>query len=670
MTVNPINPLIPIPNHPFYYPLESGLSTPQGPLIFGAGIEVDYTTGVININPTPPSSLGTVTKVVAGVGIKTIPPTGIVTTGSVQLDTVPGLVPGTYTYPNITVDAYGRVTVISSGVAPLIAITGNSPINVSGSLPSAIVSIDAGTTTQSGAVQLIDNTSTPSNALALTANQGYQLQNQISAITATASLQFLAGTMSAASGNVVTATPAGVTAGVTVGSPLPSPASSNLGAVVIVATAGTYTPPGGTACAAVAGDQFLSDGTSWVWFQTGFRATYATTTVPGIVRLATVPETQALSDSTIAVTPFSLSGMIASTIQKGFVELATDAETLALADTARAVTPSNLGALQASTSQRGIVQLNDTLTSTSVTQAPTARALNEAYASTMHTNIIQANGDLIVGRGPADPQILPKGLNGQVLTVDVTAPLGIDWKTQTLPQSTPLGAMAWFTSADPTKLPVGWLVADGSSYPVDSTNEYYALYQLIGDVFTPPGDPVNTFRVPDLRGQFVRGWNDAGTQGPATYDPGRVFGSCQGSAYQQHTHALTDPGHCHSITDVQHTHPVNDPGHVHSVNDPGHTHPWATNNGITVGNNAGLFIGDGKRGSSYGATCSTTTGITGTNGSFSNICVNLASTGLTNTLVCQTAITVNPSPVSVTAPDETRPVNLALLPIIKYKEPV
>ena len=60
-----------IPNNPFYSPLESVFNTPTGPLIFGAGISVNYATGVVSVDPTPPASLGTVTSVTAGVGLIT-----------------------------------------------------------------------------------------------------------------------------------------------------------------------------------------------------------------------------------------------------------------------------------------------------------------------------------------------------------------------------------------------------------------------------------------------------------------------------------------------------------------------------------------------------------------------------------------------------------------------
>lgn len=664
----PFNPDAAIINSPFYWPKESAFQTPQGPLVFGAGLVVDYDTGVVSVDPVPPASLGTVTSVTAGPGLYTTPGAGITVTGQVGLSTVLSVTPGTYTYAAFSVDAYGRITAANSGLSPVQAVTGLYPILVTGAAPSVTIAIDAASTTNSGAVQLVDNLSTPSNTLALTGKQGYLLQQQIDAIVATSSIQFLAGTINATTGLVVTATAAGNTAGIIAGSALPAASSTNAGAILIVTTAGTYTPPGGTATALVPGDQLLSTGTAWVPFLTGFRAPYATTTTAGIVRYATVPETQALADNTIAVTPFGLSGMVASTSQRGFVELADAAETQLLADTTRAVTPAGLGTLQATTSTRGLVQLNDTLTSTSTTEAPTARALKQAFDESIHNDIIQANGDLIVGLAPSDPQILPKGSDGQVLTVDNTQPLGVKWKTPVFPQSTPIGAMCWFTSNDGTKLPVGWLVADGSSYSDSPADDYNDLFLVIGTTFTPPTDPPGTFRVPDLRGQFIRGWNDAGGN-PGTLDPGRAFGTCQIDAYEQHSHAITDPGHIHSITDPGHFHSITDPGHDHTVTDPGHTHKWGVPNSEVVGDTPGFYDGNNKVGNKPAQTASCTTGVSIASATTGLTQTNVCTTGITQTLVCTTAISVNNSPVAAPSPNETRPVNFSLLPIIKYKEP-
>lgn len=671
MAIVPSTPnqnVIPIPNNPFYWPQESAFQTPQGPIIFGAGLSVNYATGTVSVDPAPPASLGTVTSVTAGPGLFTAPALGITTTGSVSLSTVPSVTPGTYTYAAIAVDAYGRVTAASSGTSPVQSITGLYPIQTTGAAPSVTISIAPGTISNLGAVQLIDNLSTPSNTLALTANQGSLLQQQIDAIYATTSLQFLGGTINAATGLVVTATAAGNAAGITAANPLPAASAANLGGVMVVTTAATYTPPGGLPVSLVPGDQLLSSGTAWVPFFTGSRAApYATTTIPGIVRYATQVETQALSDNTIAVTPFGLSGMVASPTQRGFVQLSPVPETQLLANATNAVTPAGVGSLQATTTTRGLVQLDDTLTSTSTITAPTARALAQAFSDSIHKDIIQSNGDLIVGRVAGEPRILPKGSDGQILVVDNTQPLGIKWKTPTSPSAVPVGSMCWFTTNDLAKLPVGWLICDGSSYSSDPAGDYHELYVVIGLTYTPFTDPPNTFRVPDLRGMFVRGWNDAGVS-PGTLDIGRAFGSTQNSAYQQHSHAVTDPGHIHSITDPGHNHGVTDPGHTHAVTDPGHKHAWNIPNAEVVGDTAGFYDGNGKIGTESGFTESSPANLE-ISASNARLTVDTGLTNITQTSINTTSLTVDASPVVAPTPNETRPINIALLPIVKFKDP-
>ncbi|NHR07998.1 phage tail protein [Chromobacterium haemolyticum] len=66
--------------------------------------------------------------------------------------------------------------------------------------------------------------------------------------------------------------------------------------------------------------------------------------------------------------------------------------------------------------------------------------------------------------------------------------------------------------------PRGWLRANGAAV---SRTTYPALFAAIGTTFGV-GDGVSTFNLPDLSGQFVRGWTGAGA-----LDPGRAFGSVQ-----------------------------------------------------------------------------------------------------------------------------------------------
>ena len=75
--------------------------------------------------------------------------------------------------------------------------------------------------------------------------------------------------------------------------------------------------------------------------------------------------------------------------------------------------------------------------------------------------------------------------------------------------------------------PTGFLKANGAAI---SRSTYSALFSAIGTVFGV-GDGSSTFNVPDLRGEFIRGWDDSkGT------DASRGFGSAQASQLGAHKH--------------------------------------------------------------------------------------------------------------------------------------
>lgn len=76
----------------------------------------------------------------------------------------------------------------------------------------------------------------------------------------------------------------------------------------------------------------------------------ASTTIKGIVELATNAETQSGTDSSRAITPSSLSSRTATDSRTGIVELATQSEVSSLSDNQRAVTPGSLSQLVAQTS--------------------------------------------------------------------------------------------------------------------------------------------------------------------------------------------------------------------------------------------------------------------------------------------------------------------------------
>lgn len=94
------------------------------------------------------------------------------------------------------------------------------------------------------------------------------------------------------------------------------------------------------------------------------------------------------------------------------------------------------------------------------------------------------------------------------------------------PNNDMVGAVVGFAM---NSAPEGWLAANGS---VESRVKYSRLFSRIGTMYGA-GDGVNTFSLPDLRGEFVRGFDDG-----RGIDPGRLFGSSQSYAMQNHSHYL------------------------------------------------------------------------------------------------------------------------------------
>jgi hypothetical protein len=79
--------------------------------------------------------------------------------------------------------------------------------------------------------------------------------------------------------------------------------------------------------------------------------------------------------------------------------------------------------------------------------------------------------------------------------------------------------------------PSGYLICDGSGY---TTSTYADLFNAIG--YTHGGGG-GYFYVPDLRGQFIRGWDGPA---PSGKDIGRAFGSTQTDSVKAHTHDYDD----------------------------------------------------------------------------------------------------------------------------------
>ncbi len=167
----------------------------------------------------------------------------------------------------------------------------------------------------------------------------------------------------------------------------------------------------------------------------------------------------------------------------------------------------------------------------------------------------------------------------------------------------PVGAVFWFGGST---APTGYIKCNGDTIPNSTgtvqgvTANFSALYAIVGA------------NVPDLRGEFVRGFDDG-----RTVDNGRGIRTWQADQNKAHNHsnstnsAVTDPGHTHS--------------YLKSDNQTDASQlPWPESN------NDGIYV-------------STQTGTAGT-GISVNTTVNIANEGGT----------------------EARPRNVALLACIKY----
>ena len=77
--------------------------------------------------------------------------------------------------------------------------------------------------------------------------------------------------------------------------------------------------------------------------------------------------------------------------------------------------------------------------------------------------------------------------------------------------------------------PDGWLECNGSAI---SRTTYANLFSKIGTTYGV-GDGVNTFNIPDLRGEFIRGWDNG-----RGVDSNRSLGSYQNDELKSHNHQL------------------------------------------------------------------------------------------------------------------------------------
>lgn len=107
---------------------------------------------------------------------------------------------------------------------------------------------------------------------------------------------------------------------------------------------------------------------------------------------------------------------------------------------------------------------------------------------------------------------------------------GTTWEANT---ESVLSEVAQVAAYAQNTAPLGWLKCNGAAI---SRTAYARLFRAIGTTFGI-GNGSTTFNLPDLRGEFIRGWAD-----DRAVDTGRVFGSAQADELKAHTHSYgVDP---------------------------------------------------------------------------------------------------------------------------------
>lgn len=147
-----------------------------------------------------------------------------------------------------------------------------------------------------------------------------------------------------------------------------------------------------------------------------------------------------------------------------------------------------------------------------------------------------------------------------------------------------------------TTAPAGFLKANGAAV---SRATYARLFERIGTTFGA-GDGSTTFNLPDLRGEFIRCWDDG-----RGVDTGRALGAFQDHGLLSHTH----PASFSTSSDGAHSHGIFD-SYGQLDTGLGGTVRRQTANLIT--NNHGAKDTDG--GGSHAHTFSVTTSASGTGG--------------------------------------------------------
>jgi microcystin-dependent protein len=254
------------------------------------------------------------------------------------------------------------------------------------------------------------------------------------------------------------------------------------------------------------------------------------------------------------------------------------------------------------TTQAGIATTKAGEAATSATNAAASASTASTQANTATTKATQANTSAVNALASENKaeKWADENFNVEVESGKYSAK---HWAEVAIANAVPapVSSIGIFAA---NSVPTGWLKANGAAV---SRSTYSTLFAAIGTTFGN-GDGVLTFNLPDLRGEFIRGFDDG-----RGVDSGRVFGTAQADMFESHTH-------------VQNSHNHSQNAHAHTYTN---AHGGATTSGL---------------------------GHTG----FGSPAVSASTSSVAATNIAATATNQNTGGV------ETRPRNVALLICIKY----
>ena len=218
----------------------------------------------------------------------------------------------------------------------------------------------------------------------------------------------------------------------------------------------------------------------------------------------------------------------ASTTEAGLVQLssATDSDSEELAATPKAVKDAYDKAVAATEAADGAVKTTDSQEIAGDKTFTGLTTLKKGAIVADSEGDFAANQYLQIGANNVNTYFYNKR-SGKYLSMRNDGELRYDGKrllnVDDLAGMIPSGAVMYFAGQT---APTGWLKANGAAV---SRTTYAALFAAIGTTYGA-GDGRSTFNLPDLRGEFIRGWDDG-----RGVDTGRVFGSAQGDAIRNIT---------------------------------------------------------------------------------------------------------------------------------------